>query len=94
MDPRSLDAGRFLNLVTYYAAEVYIVENRPLSEKHAAARRDVYERFTGHLSTGIAPVVSEVEQRTGIAPPSWFRAEGTTLSDAQQIANAARGRTT
>lgn len=94
VDPGDLRVDRFLNLVTYYVAEVYIVDGRPVNEKHADARRNVYANFAGHLTETAAPAVADVERRTGIAPPSWFRTGGTTLSDAHQLANSARVRTT
>ena len=71
------------------------MELRPQSEKHQKARRDQYRALTGHIDIyGERPVIHEVQRKTGIAPPSWFKTTGPTVSDVAAQALAARGRKT
>lgn len=91
VDPLALNCERFINLATYYAVEEAIVEHRPLNEKHLSARRELHNKLLGYVDAFDvkAPVVLEVEQRTGIKPPAWFNVKGTTISDVERMRIAA-----
>lgn len=60
-------------------------------EKYQKKKNEVYDQLTGHVTIyNEVIVIPEVQRKTGIKPPAWFKTE-VTLSDAQlQVSRAAR----